>query len=84
LADKFPANMELKGTVNRLFDRGAIVNLGDGIEGFIPMSQLGIDEPQASERCVRGGRGVDHEGHASGRAEPSAHPEREGVAHGAG
>ena len=44
LADKFPANMELTGTVNRLFDRGAIVDLGDGIEGFIPMSQLGIDD----------------------------------------
>jgi small subunit ribosomal protein S1 len=44
LADRFPANMELTGTVNRLFDRGAIVDLGDGIEGFIPLSQLGIDD----------------------------------------
>src|SRR5207253_2961499 len=26
------------------FDRGAIVDLGDGIEGFIPLSQLGIDD----------------------------------------
>ncbi|HTQ47686.1 MAG TPA: 30S ribosomal protein S1, partial [Polyangiaceae bacterium] len=26
LADRFPANMELTGTVNRLFDRGAIVD----------------------------------------------------------
>ncbi len=44
LADRFPANMELTGTVNRLFDRGAIVDLGEGIEGFIPLSQLGIDD----------------------------------------
>jgi small subunit ribosomal protein S1 len=44
LADRFPANMELNGTVNRLFDRGAIVDLGDGIEGFIPLSQLGLDD----------------------------------------
>jgi small subunit ribosomal protein S1 len=44
LADRFPANMELTGTVNRLFDRGAIVDLGDGIEGFIPLSQLGLDD----------------------------------------
>src|SRR5689334_5707400 len=44
LADRFPANMELQGTVNRLFDRGAIVDLGEGIEGFIPLSQLGIDD----------------------------------------
>ncbi|HTR97455.1 MAG TPA: S1 RNA-binding domain-containing protein, partial [Candidatus Acidoferrales bacterium] len=44
LAEKFPPGMELTGTVNRLFDRGAIVDLGNGIEGFIPLSQLGIDE----------------------------------------
>jgi small subunit ribosomal protein S1 len=44
LADRFPSGMELKGTINRLFDRGAIVDLGDGIEGFVPLSQLGIDD----------------------------------------
>ena len=44
LAERFPAGMELHGTINRLFDRGAIVDLGDGIEGFIPLSQLGIDD----------------------------------------
>ena len=44
LAEKFPSAMVLSGTVNRLFDRGAIVDLGDGIEGFIPLSQLGIDD----------------------------------------
>ncbi len=44
LAEKFPAGMELKGTINRLFDRGGIVDLGEGIEGFIPVSQLGIDD----------------------------------------
>jgi len=44
LADKFPSGMEVNGTVNRLFDRGAIVDLGEGIEGFVPLSQLGIDD----------------------------------------
>jgi len=44
LAERFPSGMELSGTVNRLFDRGAIVDVGDGIEGFIPLSQLGIDD----------------------------------------
>src|SRR5689334_16867149 len=44
LAEKFPSGMVLSGTVNRLFDRGAIVDLGEGIEGFIPLSQLGIDD----------------------------------------
>ncbi len=44
LADRFPASMEIKGTINRLFDRGAIVDVGEGIEGFVPLSQLGIDD----------------------------------------
>jgi small subunit ribosomal protein S1 len=44
LAERFPAGMKLSGKINRLFDRGAIVDVGDGIEGFIPLSQLGIDD----------------------------------------
>jgi len=44
LADRFPSGLELNGIVNRLFDRGAIVDLGDGIEGFVPLSQLGLDD----------------------------------------
>ncbi len=44
LAEKFPSGLVLSGTINRLFDRGAIVDLGDGIEGFVPLSQLGIDD----------------------------------------
>jgi small subunit ribosomal protein S1 len=44
LAERFPSGMELNGTVNRLFDRGAIVDVGEGIEGFVPLSQLGIED----------------------------------------
>jgi small subunit ribosomal protein S1 len=44
LAEQFPPGMELSGSINRLFDRGAIVDLGSGIEGFVPLSQLGIDD----------------------------------------
>ncbi len=44
LAERFPSGLELNGVVNRLFDRGAIVDLGDGIEGFVPLSQLGLDD----------------------------------------
>ena len=44
LAEQFPAGMMQVGTINRLFDRGAIVDLGEGIEGFVPLSQLGIDD----------------------------------------
>ena len=44
LAERFPSGMELAGAVNRLFDRGAIVDVGEGIEGFVPLSQLGIED----------------------------------------
>jgi small subunit ribosomal protein S1 len=44
LADRFPPGLQVTGTINRLFDRGAIVDLGEGIEGFVPLSQLGIDD----------------------------------------
>ena len=44
LASEYPAGMELEGSINRLFDRGAIVDLGNGIEGFVPLSHLGLDD----------------------------------------
>jgi len=44
LAERFPSGMGIVGTINRLFDRGAIVDVGDGIEGFVPLSQLGIED----------------------------------------
>ena len=44
LAENFPSGAEQSGTINRLFDRGAIVDLGGGIEGFVPLSQLGIED----------------------------------------
>jgi small subunit ribosomal protein S1 len=44
LAERFPTGMELVGSINRLFDRGAIVDVGEGIEGFVPLSQLGIED----------------------------------------
>ncbi len=44
LAEKFPPAMVVQATVNRLFDRGAIVDVGGDIEGFVPLSQLGMDD----------------------------------------
>src|SRR5258705_5166620 len=44
LAGQFPAGMEITGTTNRLVDPGAIVGLRNGSEGFVPLSQLRIDD----------------------------------------
>src|SRR2546427_140873 len=43
LAERSLPDMIVKGKVVRLLDRGVIVDLEDGLEGFIPLSQLGID-----------------------------------------
>jgi small subunit ribosomal protein S1 len=44
LADRFLSGSEITGKITRLFDRGAIVDVGEHIEGFIPISQLGVDD----------------------------------------
>jgi len=44
LADRYLPGSTVVGKVTRLFDRGAIVDVGEGIEGFIPISQLGVEE----------------------------------------
>ncbi|MCF0215962.1 MAG: 30S ribosomal protein S1 [Fibrobacteraceae bacterium] len=36
----FPVDAEVKGKIVRLLDRGAVVELNDGIEGFVPVSKL--------------------------------------------
>jgi small subunit ribosomal protein S1 len=58
LADRFPSGLELSGSINRLFDRGAIVDLGDGIEGFVPLSQLGIDDLKRPNDAFEVGEGL--------------------------
>lgn len=36
----YPVNSEVKGKIVRMLDRGVVVELADGIEGFIPVSKL--------------------------------------------
>ena len=36
----YPVNAEVKGKIVRMLDRGVVVELADGIEGFIPVSKL--------------------------------------------
>jgi small subunit ribosomal protein S1 len=43
LAKEFSIGIELRGTITRLLDRGAVVELKDDVEGFVPLSHLGID-----------------------------------------
>ncbi len=49
LADRFPVGHNVNGTVSRMLDHGAIIEMGDDLEGFVPLGHLGIpklDKPQ--------------------------------------
>jgi len=45
LAQEFEPGREISGKVVRLLDKGMVVDLGDDVEGFVPLSQLGLEEP---------------------------------------
>jgi small subunit ribosomal protein S1 len=40
IGENYPVGMELPGTVVRLMEKGVVVDLGNDIEGFVPISQL--------------------------------------------
>jgi small subunit ribosomal protein S1 len=46
LAKEFVIGTETTGTITRLLDRGAVVELRDDVEGFVPQSHLGIENIQ--------------------------------------
>ncbi len=49
LAEDYPVGRDIEGVVNRILDHGIIVEMGEDLEGFIPLGHLGIpqlDKPQ--------------------------------------
>ncbi|HUX35290.1 MAG TPA: S1 RNA-binding domain-containing protein, partial [Gemmatimonadaceae bacterium] len=40
IGETYPVGTDLKGTVVRLMDKGVVVDIGNDIEGFVPISQL--------------------------------------------
>src|ERR687889_672186 len=40
IGENYPVGMELPGKVVRLMDKGVVVDIGNDIEGFIPLAQL--------------------------------------------
>ncbi|MDP2471448.1 MAG: 30S ribosomal protein S1 [Candidatus Palauibacterales bacterium] len=58
LAQRFEPGTETEGQVVRLLDKGLVVDLGDDVEGFVPISQLGVDEElgEPGDRFVEGDR----------------------------
>ncbi|MEO5825889.1 MAG: 30S ribosomal protein S1 [Gemmatimonadales bacterium] len=52
IGEKLPVGVELRATVLRPVDKGIVVDLGDDIEGFAPVSQMGIGTDQQPEDVV--------------------------------
>lgn len=44
LARKYSIGSECLGTITKVLDRGVVVDLGDGVEGFVPTNQLTTKE----------------------------------------
>src|SRR5437763_7469142 len=59
IGETYPVGTELRGRVLRLMDKGVVVDLGSDIEGFVPMSQLGIPDIQNPGDAVKEGQAVE-------------------------
>ncbi|MDQ6886325.1 MAG: 30S ribosomal protein S1 [Gemmatimonadota bacterium] len=45
IGESYPVGMDLSGKVVRLMDKGVVVDIGNDIEGFVPISQLTTGKP---------------------------------------
>ncbi len=56
IGETYPIGMELRGRSVRLMDKGVVVDLGNDIEGFVPISQLGIPNIENPGDAVKEGQ----------------------------
>jgi small subunit ribosomal protein S1 len=59
ISERFAPGVETEGKVTRVQDKGIVVDLGDQIEGFVPGSHSGIDNPDHLEMYYEAGDPVD-------------------------
>ncbi|MEO7964615.1 MAG: S1 RNA-binding domain-containing protein, partial [Gemmatimonadaceae bacterium] len=45
IGETYPVGTDLRGTVVRLMEKGVVVDIGNDIEGFVPLSHLPLDTP---------------------------------------
>jgi len=55
ISQRFAPGVELDGAVARLQDKGVVVDLGDEIEGFVPVSHTLVDDPEKLEEHYASG-----------------------------
>jgi len=49
ISERLAPGVEPDGTVARVQDKGIVVDLGDDIEGFVPVSHSGVEDPERLE-----------------------------------
>jgi len=59
IGETYPVNTEVRGRVLRLMDKGVVVDVGNDIEGFVPLSQLGIPDIHNPAEGVKEGQVVE-------------------------
>jgi len=59
IGETYPIGLELRGMCTRLMDKGIVVDVGNDIEGFVPMSQLGVPNIENPGDAVKEGQPVD-------------------------
>ncbi len=59
IGETYPVGTEMRGRVSRLMDKGVVVDLNNDIEGFVPMSQLGVPDIENPGDAVKEGQVVD-------------------------
>jgi small subunit ribosomal protein S1 len=59
IGETYPIGMELKGRAVRLMDKGVVVDLGNDIEGFVPMSQIGVPNIENPGDAVKEGQALE-------------------------
>ena len=59
IGETLPIDTELRGRAVRLMDKGVVVDLGNDLEGFAPMSQLGVADVSDPVEAVRPGQPLD-------------------------
>src|SRR5438445_10944466 len=59
IGETYPIGLELRGRPVRLMDKGVVVDLGNDIEGFVPMSQLGVANIENPGDAVKEGQPLD-------------------------
>jgi len=49
ISERFAPGVEPDGKIVRVQEKGVVVDLGDDIEGFVPISHTGVEDPQKLE-----------------------------------